>query len=222
MTALQEAATGRIAEAHRNVKGGGTSPPSWIDAARALAGQDEEMPQTGVEREQAAALGRRVVARPRRSSRSTRSCVAQFERRASALADEGEVDWGLAEGLAFASLLADGTPMRLTGQDTERGTFSHRHAVLHDAQNGAKYVPLQHLADARASFEMYNSPLSEYACLGFEYGYSTVLTEALVLWEAQFGDFYNGAQIIIDQFIAAGRGEMGPDLTPDAAAAARL
>ena len=129
--------------------------------------------------------------------------MGQLERRRTTV-DEGGIDWGQAEALAFASLLVEGIPIRLTGQDTERGTFSHRHAVLHDVQTGATFAPLQHLDDAGASFEIYNSPLSEYACVGFEYGYSAAAPEALVLWEAQFGDFVNGAQIVIDQFISAG------------------
>jgi 2-oxoglutarate dehydrogenase complex dehydrogenase (E1) component-like enzyme len=129
--------------------------------------------------------------------------VRQLERRRAAL-DDGGIDWGQAEALAFASLLVDGIPLRLTGQDTERGTFSHRHLVLHDARRGVAYTPMQHLDEAGASFEVHNSPLSEYACVGFEYGYSTAAPEALVLWEAQFGDFANGAQTIIDQFISSG------------------
>jgi 2-oxoglutarate dehydrogenase E1 component len=129
--------------------------------------------------------------------------MRQLERRREQL-EEGAIDWGQAEALAFASLLVDGIPIRISGQDTERGTFSHRHAVLHDATTGATFTPMQHLDDASASFEIYNSPLSEYACVGFEYGYSVAAPEALVLWEAQFGDFVNGAQIIIDQFISAG------------------
>jgi len=129
--------------------------------------------------------------------------MRQLERRREAL-DEGGIDWGQAESLAFASLLVEGIPIRLTGQDTERGTFSHRHDVLHDVNTGGMYTPLQHLDDAGAAIEIYNSPLSEYACLGFEYGYAAAAPEALVLWEAQFGDFVNGAQIVIDQFIAAG------------------
>jgi 2-oxoglutarate dehydrogenase E1 component len=128
---------------------------------------------------------------------------SQLQRRLQAI-EEGAIDWGQAEALAFGSLLVEGIPVRLTGQDTERGTFSHRHAVLHDVHTGEQYAPLQHLDDATASFEIYNSPLSEYACLGFEYGYSVAAPEALVLWEAQFGDFVNGAQIVIDQFIVAG------------------
>jgi 2-oxoglutarate dehydrogenase E1 component len=127
----------------------------------------------------------------------------QLERRLQTV-EEGGIDWGQAEALAFGSLLVEGIPIRLTGQDTERGTFSHRHAVLHDVNTGETFTPLQNLDGQTASFEIYNSPLSEYACLGFEYGYSVAAPEALVLWEAQFGDFVNGAQIVIDQFIVAG------------------
>ena len=135
--------------------------------------------------------------------------ISQFERRKATIAEKGLVDWGMAEALAFGSLLASGVPIRITGQDTERGTFSHRHAVLHDPGSNAEYVPLQHLAAAKASFEIHNSPLSEYACVGFEYGYAAAVPKSLVLWEAQFGDFVNGAQIIIDQFIAAGQAKWG-------------
>ncbi len=126
----------------------------------------------------------------------------QLERRRTAL-EQGGIDWGQAESLAFASLLVDGIPIRLTGQDSQRGTFSQRHLVLHDVHTGETYTPMQHLEDATASFEVYNSPLSEYACVGFEYGYSAAAPEALVLWEAQYGDFANGAQIVIDQFISS-------------------
>ena len=107
------------------------------------------------------------------------------------------------------SLLALGVPVRLTGQDTERGTFSQRHLVLHDAKTGERYSPLQHLRDANAPFELHNSPLSEQACLGFEYGYSVQAPDALVLWEAQFGDFVNSAQVIIDQFLVSGLAKWG-------------
>jgi 2-oxoglutarate dehydrogenase E1 component len=132
----------------------------------------------------------------------------QLERRRESIR-AGGIDWGQAEALAFASLLEDGIPIRLSGQDTERGTFSHRHVVLHDPATGETYAPLHHLPGANASFEVYNSPLSEYAALAFEYGYSVAAPEALVLWEAQFGDFINGAQIVIDQFVVAGRSKWG-------------
>jgi 2-oxoglutarate dehydrogenase E1 component len=135
--------------------------------------------------------------------------TTQFDRRKALIAEKGLVDWGMAESLSFASLLASGVPIRISGQDTERGTFSHRHAVLHDPATDKRYIPLQHLAEAKASFEIYNSPLSEYACVGFEYGYAAAVPKSLVLWEAQFGDFVNGAQIIIDQFIAAGQAKWG-------------
>ncbi|MGH3019938.1 MAG: multifunctional oxoglutarate decarboxylase/oxoglutarate dehydrogenase thiamine pyrophosphate-binding subunit/dihydrolipoyllysine-residue succinyltransferase subunit, partial [Gaiellaceae bacterium] len=130
--------------------------------------------------------------------------VKALERRREALGEEGGIDWAQAEGLAFGSLLVDGTPVRLTGQDTERGTFSHRHIVLHDHVSGATYAPIRHLFDAKAPFQVYNSPLSETAALGFEYGYSVACPRALVLWEAQFGDFVNSAQVIVDQFIVSG------------------
>jgi 2-oxoglutarate dehydrogenase E1 component len=126
----------------------------------------------------------------------------QLERRRTAI-QEGGIDWGQAESLAFASLLTDGIPIRLTGQDSQRGTFAQRHLVLHDVNTGETYTPMQNLEYASASFEVYNSPLSEYACVGFEYGYSAAAPEALVLWEAQYGDFANGAQIVIDQFISS-------------------
>jgi 2-oxoglutarate dehydrogenase E1 component len=132
----------------------------------------------------------------------------QLDRRLQAI-EQGGIDWGQAEALAFASLLVEGIPIRLTGQDTERGTFSHRHAVLHDVATGETYAPLQHLNEATASFEIFNSPLSEHACVGFEYGYSVAAPDALVLWEAQFGDFVNGAQIVVDQFLVAGLAKWG-------------
>ena len=123
--------------------------------------------------------------------------------------DEGPIEYGHAEGLAFASLLTEGTHIRLTGQDSERGTFSHRHLVLHDEKTGLKYAPIQNLSGALAPFEIHNSPLSENACLGFEFGYSAASPESLILWEAQFGDFGNSAQVIIDSFIASAESKWG-------------
>ncbi len=144
--------------------------------------------------------------------------VKQLERRREALEDHGahpphppgaRIDWAHAEALAFASLLTEGTPVRLTGQDTERGTFSQRHLVLHDAKTGQAFCPIQSLPEALAPMELHNSPLSELACMGFEYGYSQEAPETLVLWEAQFGDFVNSAQVIVDQFIASGLAKWG-------------
>ncbi|GAA0329199.1 2-oxoglutarate dehydrogenase E1 component [Bacillus carboniphilus] len=130
-------------------------------------------------------------------------------RRRSKAYKEGKIDWAHAETLAFASIVSEGTPIRLTGQDSERGTFAHRHIVLHDSDNGKVFSPLHHLPTAKASFAVHNSPLSEMAVLGFEYGYNVFSPETLVLWEAQFGDFANSAQVMFDQFIAAGRAKWG-------------
>jgi 2-oxoglutarate dehydrogenase E1 component len=135
--------------------------------------------------------------------------LKQLERRRSAIGPEGGIDWSHAEVLALATLLVEGVPIRLTGQDTERGTFSQRHLVLHDAVSGKRHTPLTNLPGALASLELHNSPLSELATLGFEYGYSAAAPETLVLWEAQFGDFVNGAQVIVDQFIVSGLSKWG-------------
>jgi 2-oxoglutarate dehydrogenase E1 component len=123
--------------------------------------------------------------------------------------DARTVDWAAAEELALASILADGTSIRLTGEDAERGTFSHRHAVLHDAENGTLHVPLQTLPHARAAFEIHNSPLTENALVGFEFGYNIQEPSRLVIWEAQYGDFINGAQTMIDEFVVSARGKWG-------------
>ncbi|MDQ3992769.1 MAG: 2-oxoglutarate dehydrogenase E1 component, partial [Actinomycetota bacterium] len=163
---------------------------------------EQETVETAVPADRLRELNRQLLAVPDGFTVNPK-LAKQLERRVPAL-EEGAVDWGHAEALAFASLLVEGVPIRLTGQDTERGTFSHRHVVLHDARTGVTHTPLRHLPDARASFEVENSPLSEVAALGFEYGYTTSAGEALVLWEAQFGDFVNAAQVIVDQFIVAG------------------
>ena len=126
---------------------------------------------------------------------------AQFE--------AGQIDWAFGEALAFGTLLQEGTRVRLTGQDSGRGTFSQRHAILYDQTDGHAYIPLRHVQDGQARFEVYDSLLSEYAALGFEYGYTVADPEALVLWEGQFGDFVNGAQIMIDQFIASAEAKWG-------------
>ncbi len=133
------------------------------------------------------------------------------EKRAHVLSDPEErtIDWATGEELAFASLLADGISIRVTGEDVERGTFSQRHAVFHDVQTGGVHVPLQALPQARAAFEIHNSPLSENAVVGFEYGYNVQEPSRLVVWEAQYGDFINGAQGIIDEFVVSARAKWG-------------
>jgi len=127
----------------------------------------------------------------------------QFEAKKNAIESGAEIDWATAEALAFGSILDEGHTVRFTGQDVGRGTFSQRHAVLWDQNNGTRYTPLQNIKSDQGTFEIYESPLSEYAVMGFEYGFSLADPQALVLWEAQFGDFVNGAQIMIDQFIVS-------------------
>ncbi|MEY2423706.1 MAG: multifunctional 2-oxoglutarate metabolism enzyme [Acidimicrobiaceae bacterium] len=133
----------------------------------------------------------------------------QFETRTKMFREEGEVDWALGEAMAFGSLLLEGHDLRVAGQDTRRGTFSHRHSVLVDYETGAEWAPLAHLDPDQAKFWIYDSLLSEYAALGFEYGYSVANPAALVAWEAQFGDFVNGAQIILDQYLVAAEDKWG-------------
>jgi 2-oxoglutarate dehydrogenase E1 component len=123
--------------------------------------------------------------------------------------DERSIDWASAEELALATILADGVPIRLTGEDVERGTFSQRHAVFHDALTGKQFIPLQEFAHSRASFEIHNSSLTENATIGFEVGYNLQEPDRLVLWEAQYGDFINGAQVMLDQFVTSGRAKWG-------------
>src|SRR5260221_11493249 len=126
-----------------------------------------------------------------------------LERRKKQYAEGGPFDWSYAEALAFGSLLVEGTPVRLSGQDSRRGTFSQRHSVLYDIETRERYIPLANLTPDQARFCVYNSMLSEAGVLGFDYGYSLNFPQLLCLWEAQFGDFVNGAQVVIDQFIAS-------------------
>ena len=135
----------------------------------------------------------------------------QMEKRRTSLEEGEPLDWARAEMLAFGSLVTDGVAVRLSGEDSVRGTFSQRHLTLHDREGGRSWTPLQHLSGADARFEVYNSPLSEVATMGFEYGYSAVATDSLVAWEAQFGDFANVGQAVIDQFLVAGRSKWGQE-----------
>jgi 2-oxoglutarate dehydrogenase E1 component len=157
---------------------------------------------TAVARERLEELNAALLDRPEGFTPNPR-LEKVLQKRAGIADGKPSIDWGHAEALAFASLLAEGVPVRLTGQDVERGTFSHRHAVLRDARTGERLNLFHRLPQASASFEIHNSPLSEMAVVGFEYGYSVCDPQALVLWEAQFGDFVNGAQVMIDQYLAA-------------------
>ncbi|HMK62455.1 MAG TPA: multifunctional oxoglutarate decarboxylase/oxoglutarate dehydrogenase thiamine pyrophosphate-binding subunit/dihydrolipoyllysine-residue succinyltransferase subunit [Acidimicrobiales bacterium] len=164
-------------------------------------------PPTGVARDELERLAEAAVAVPHGFTMHPK-LLRQFGQRAQMVA-QGEVDWSLGEAMAFGSLLLEGTDVRLSGQDTRRGTFSQRHAVLVDFTTGAEWVPLAHLGDGAGRFGVYDSLLSEYAALGFEYGYSVEAPDALVAWEAQFGDFDNGAQIVIDNFLVAAEDKWG-------------
>ena len=175
---------------------------SGVKAAQDID-DDDRRGQTGVELARLRLIGERITAAP--EGFNIHKTILRFldSRRAAIESGEG-IDWSTAEALAFGSLLDDGFPVRLSGQDSERGTFSQRHSVLIDQQTEARYIPLNHIRDGQARYEVINSMLSEEAVLGFEYGYSLAEPNALVLWEAQFGDFANGAQVVFDQFISSG------------------
>jgi 2-oxoglutarate dehydrogenase E1 component len=167
-----------------------------------------ERVRTGVDPQRLAELGKRIVQHPAELSLQPR--VAQImANRTKMVAGELPLDWGAAETLAYASLLEQGTSVRLSGQDSGRGTFFHRHAVLHDQNTGRRFIPLQHIKDGQPRFTVIDSVLSEEAVLGFEYGYATTSPDCLTIWEAQFGDFVNGAQVVIDQFISSGEAKWG-------------
>ncbi|MGH8148484.1 MAG: 2-oxoglutarate dehydrogenase E1 component, partial [Steroidobacteraceae bacterium] len=163
---------------------------------------------TSLEPQRLAALGERIVAVPQGFELHPRVAQA-IANRVKMLAGAHPLDWGCAETLAYAALLEDGFAVRLSGQDSGRGTFFHRHAVLHDQATDATYVPLQHIREPQPHFQVIDSILSEEAVLGFEYGYSTTEPNALTIWEAQYGDFANGAQVVIDQFISSGEAKWG-------------
>jgi 2-oxoglutarate dehydrogenase E1 component len=158
---------------------------------------------TGIDRERYQHIGQVITSVPREFHLNPTLEKRFIPRRVEALEKGGPIDWAFAESLAFGSLLMEGTPVRLSGQDCGRGTFSQRHVVLHDYENSERYIPLDHLAPDQGKFCVHNSLLSEFAVLGFDYGYSLSYPKMLTLWEAQFGDFSNGAQVIIDQFISS-------------------
>jgi 2-oxoglutarate dehydrogenase E1 component len=182
----------------------GDAPPQELEGA------GEEPIATAVPRPLIESIDAQLHTWPS-SFKPNQKLTRQLEKRSKVVPSGGAIDWAHAEALAFGSLLTDGVFVRLTGQDVQRGTFSQRHLVLHDAESNEEYAPVARLKEAKAPIEVFNSPLSELACMAFEYGYSVSAQQALILWEGQFGDFANGAQIIIDQFISAGRAKWGQE-----------
>ena len=175
----------------------------WRGMKSAEDFDDERRGKTGVAIETLKRLGEKLTTAP--AGFNVHKTLQRFlDARREAIASGEGLDWSTGEALAFASLLDEGFPVRLSGQDSERGTFSQRHSVLIDQETEARYIPLNHLRDGQSRFEVVNSMLSEEAVLGFEYGYSLAEPNALTLWEAQFGDFANGAQVVFDQFVSAG------------------
>jgi len=170
---------------------------------RYLNADPSKRPDTAVDAATLQSLGEKIISLPQRFTPHAR-VMKVLQGRARMMAGEQALDWGMAEHLAYASLLLEGSSIRFSGQDSGRGTFSHRHAVLHDQVTDERYVPLQHINDNGGRFRIINSMLSELAVLAFEYGYATSSPETLVIWEAQFGDFANCAQVVIDQFISSG------------------
>ncbi|MGE0856961.1 MAG: 2-oxoglutarate dehydrogenase E1 component, partial [Hyphomicrobiaceae bacterium] len=178
----------------------------WLDGRWSSIGFAEDEARrgnTGIPVDKLREIGRRITTIP--SDFNAHKTVARLLERRREMVETGEgIDWGMAEHLAFGSLCREGFPVRLSGQDCERGTFSQRHAVLIDQESERRFTPLRHMSPDQARFEVINSMLSEEAVLGFEYGYSLAEPNALTLWEAQFGDFANGAQVIFDQFLSSG------------------
>jgi 2-oxoglutarate dehydrogenase E1 component len=179
-----------------------------VDWTRFLRNDLSEAATTAVDAQRLQKLGQRIVDVPAGFKLHPRVEQVYVNRR-KMLAGDLPLDWGCAETLAYAALLEDGCPIRITGQDSGRGTFFHRHAVLHSQDTGDRYVPLEHVSPGQPHFVVTDSVLSEEAVLGFEYGYSTTNPAALVIWEGQFGDFVNGAQVVIDQFICSGESKWG-------------
>jgi len=174
----------------------------WEGIRKAVKGDFEKSPDTSVPQKQIEDLVHGITSLPDGVDFFQKTQKMQESRRDLVL-NQKKVDWAMGELLAYGSLLQEGFPVRLSGQDAQRGTFSHRHSVLRIEDSNAGYVPLCNLGEGQAQFEVYNSPLSEYGVLGFDYGYSLAAPNNLVIWEAQFGDFFNGAQIIFDQFLSS-------------------
>ena len=179
----------------------------WSGVRRAKDKDFEQSPVTGVPQNKFFEISQLVTDLSRNGSADSNlkffaKIKKLYQNRRKMVAEDKKLDWGMAETMAFAVLVTNGTPVRLSGQDSGRGTFAHRHAII-TAEDNTKHIPLNHISDGQAPFEVYNSFLSEYGVLGFEYGYAYAAPTSLTIWEAQFGDFANGAQIVIDQFVAS-------------------
>ena len=205
--AIDDEVAQELAAVHKAMKN--AAPPASDGASPRAAATAPTTPEpvTTVPADRLTAINTRLLAYPAGFT-PHKQLQKTLERRRDALG-AGKIDWGHGEALAFGSMLLDGIGVRLSGQDAERGTFAHRNAVVHDVETGKTFVPLAEVPDAKGRFEIYNSPLSETAVMGFEYGFSTAAPRDVVLWEAQYGDFVNVAQPILDQFISADRAKWG-------------
>ncbi|CAM3275964.1 2-oxoglutarate dehydrogenase E1 component [Macrococcoides canis] len=207
MNAIFEDVASRLRSAHDAIDKSSVNNDSDMKMPEAVEAGYEKI-ETGVAFEQLKQLNEDILSTPE-GFNVFNKLQKILERRNDPFTKEGLVDWGHAELLAYGTIIQDGHPVRHTGQDAERGTFAHRHAVLHDVENGDKYIPLQHIEGAKSSFDIHNSPLSEAAVVGFEYGYNLQNTKALAVWEAQYGDFANMAQMIFDNFISSAEAKWG-------------
>jgi 2-oxoglutarate dehydrogenase E1 component len=207
--AVEAMASGFVADLESQFEAAKNYRPNkadWLEGAwagLATAPDDDRRGDTGVDLARLREIGRALATVPE-GFHLNRKIARQLEAKRAAIEAGDGIDWATAEALAFASLCAEGTHVRLSGQDSGRGTFSQRHAVLVDQESEARWVPIDHASPEQAPFEVIDSPLSEAAVVGFEYGYSLADPKTLVLWEAQFGDFANGAQVIVDQFLSSG------------------
>ncbi|MBW3552607.1 MAG: 2-oxoglutarate dehydrogenase E1 component [Gemmatimonadetes bacterium] len=211
VTAVWDRTYERLADLQRKVKDGAPNPKKGQSVSAPVEPATLEPPiPTVVEAAKLLSYDRQLHSWPDGFTPNPK-LEKQLAKRSESLSAGSGIDWAHAESLAFASLVAEGTPVRLSGQDVVRGTFSQRHLMLRDVETGEGFTPLVELEEATAPFEVYNSPLSEAGAMGFEYGYSAASHDWLVLWEAQFGDFVNGAQVIVDQFLVAGRAKWGEE-----------
>ncbi|API91134.1 2-oxoglutarate dehydrogenase E1 component [Virgibacillus pantothenticus] len=204
---MKQKTESKLRDIYNNMKENETGDCEPKPMPKALKNGLEQF-ETAIDLETLKSLNKGLLKRPE-GFNSNRKLERILKRRENAFQDGEKADWGTGEALAYASILRDGIPIRLTGQDSERGTFAHRHLVLHDVETDEKFCPMHILDEAKASFDIRNSPLSEAGVLGYEYGYSVEATNTLVIWEAQFGDFANAAQVVFDQFISSSRAKWG-------------